>query len=365
MTSAAADAEAHFAQTYAEARQKFLARAGAAGLPVQSHLHPLPGHDGEALAIDVAREGPSDAPALLVVTSACHGVEGFCGSGVQAALLADRGWHAAVRASGVAVLYVHALNPHGFSWWRRVTHENVDLNRNFADFARPLPRNPAYDELADAFLPAHWPPPPEADARIQAYAARHGERALQTALSTGQYDHPQGMFFGGHGPTWSHLRLREVLREHGRRCARLGWVDVHTGLGPSGHGERIFAGRDDAAAIARARAWWGPRVTSIYDGSSASALLTGLISNAAYDECPQAAFTGIAMEYGTLPLPEVTAALRADHWLHVHPVEGAPQREAIRRGMRDAFYVDTPAWKAQVLAQGFEAAHQALHGLAA
>jgi hypothetical protein len=270
-----------------------------------------------------------------------------------------------VRASGVAVLYVHALNPHGFSWWRRVTHENVDLNRNFPDFARPLPGNPAYDALQAAFLPAHWPPPPEAEAQIQAYAERHGERAVQTALSAGQYDHPQGMFFGGREPTWSHLRLREVLRDHGERCTRLGWIDIHTGLGPSGHGERIFAGRDDAAAVARARAWWGAQVTSIYDGSSTSALLTGLMCNAAYEECPQAEFTAIAMEYGTLPLREVTEALRADHWLHLHAAEGAAQREAIRRRMRDAFYVDTPAWKAQVVEQGLEAAHQALRGLAA
>jgi hypothetical protein len=39
-------------------------------------------------------------------------------------------------------------------------------------------------------------------------------------------------------------------------------------------GERIFACRDDAAALVRAKAWWGERITSIYDGSSTSALLT-------------------------------------------------------------------------------------------
>mgnify|MGYP001061096856 CR=1 FL=1 len=85
----------HFAQSYAEARLKFLAAAGAAGLVVQSHRHPLLGRDGETLAMDVARHGAIDAPGLLIVSSACHGVEGFCGSGVQNALLADTGFHAA------------------------------------------------------------------------------------------------------------------------------------------------------------------------------------------------------------------------------------------------------------------------------
>jgi len=137
-----------FAQTYAEARGKFIAAAEAAGLDVFGHAHPMLGRDGEALAMDVALEGRRDAHSLLLVSSGCHGVEGFCGSGVQVALLRDAAWRALLHESGVAVLYLHALNPYGFSWWRRVTHEGVDLNRNFHDFSQPLPANPAYDEIA-------------------------------------------------------------------------------------------------------------------------------------------------------------------------------------------------------------------------
>jgi hypothetical protein len=63
------------------------------------------------------------------------------------------------RAQGVAVLYIHALNPYGFSHIRRVTQENVDLNRNFHDFlSKPLPVNAAYRELQPLLLPAQWPP---------------------------------------------------------------------------------------------------------------------------------------------------------------------------------------------------------------
>jgi hypothetical protein len=353
-----------FAQTYAEARLKFLAAAASAALQVQSHLHPLRGRDGEPLALDVVREGAADARALLIVSSACHGVEGFCGSGVQVALMRDPAWHAAVAASGVAVLYLHALNPHGFSWWRRTTHENVDLNRNFHDFSQPLPHNAAYDELASAIVPDTWPPPPGAVSRLAAYVAAHGERGLQSAVTAGQYTHPDGLFYGGREATWSQRTLRAVLREHATRCARLGWIDVHTGLGPGGHGELIFAWRDDAQALARARAWWGAQVTSIYDGSSTSALLSGLMWMSAYEECAQAEYTGIALEYGTLPLAQVIDALRADQWLQNHAQSGAGQRLAIKRQMRDAFYTDTPEWKQRIVEQGADAARRALRGLA-
>ncbi len=351
-----------FAQTYDEARAGFLAAAAEAGLDVQSHAHPLLGLHGEPLAMDVARYGPADAPGLLLVTSACHGVEGFCGSGVQRALLAEPSFHADAAAAGVAVLYVHALNPWGFSWWRRVTQEGVDLNRNFHDFHGTLPANPGYDELAPWIVPREWPSP-DADARLSAYAAAHGDKALQAAITGGQYDHPEGLFYGGRAPTWSHQTLRHVLQDHGRRCARLAWIDLHTGLGPNGHGERIFAGPEDAATIARARAWWGDAVTSIYDGSSSSARLTGLMWSAAGQECPQAEVTGIALEYGTEPTREVIDALRGDHWLAMHPEAGAAQRDAIRRRMRDAFYTDTDAWKARIVEQGLEAAFEGVAGL--
>ena len=356
-------ASTYFAQSYAEARQRFIAAATAVGQEPTAHAHPLLGRDGELLAMDVARFGDANAESVLIISSACHGVEGYCGSGVQNALLTDAAFHAAARRAGVALLYIHGLNPYGFSWLRRTTHENVDLNRNFQDFSKPLPRNAAYDQLAHLIVPAEWPPTPEVNAGLAQFVAEHGPKALQAAVSSGQYEHPQGLFYGGRNPTWSQQTLRHVLQEHGRRCARLGWIDLHTGLGPSGHGERIWAGPDDAAAIARARQWWGQEVTSIYDGSSESALLTGLMWFAAGQECAQAEYTGIAMEYGTLPFDQVTMALRADQWLENHPEAPPAQRVQIKRQIRDAFYTDTDAWKARIVEQGMAAAYQAVTGL--
>jgi hypothetical protein len=358
-----------FSTSYAQARRKFLEAAAAAGLAVESKLHPLPGRDGEPVAMDVAREGPPDAGRLLVLSSACHGVEGFCGSGVQVAALRDTAWRRRAAEQGVAVLYIHALNPHGFSHWRRTTHENVDLNRNFHDFTAPLPQNKAYRELHPLLIPREWPPTEANMAAIERYIGLHGEKAYQSAITGGQHEFPDGLFFGGTAPSWSNLALREVLRAHGRRAARIGWIDIHTGLGPSGLGERIYAGRDDAVCVARTRAWWdgGGRtpVTSIYDGSSSSARLTGMMFGAIYDECPQAEYTGIALEYGTQPVLETLEALRGDHWLAVHPDAPPELAAAIKKRMLEAFYTDTDTWREQILAQARESLEQAVAGLSA
>src|SRR5205807_10591933 len=82
-----------------------------------------------------------------------HGVEGFGGAGCQVGFLIDR-LYEALPSSGCALL-VHALNPHGFAWLRRVNEDNVDLNRNFIDFSQP-PSSAAYEPLHDWLVPTDW-----------------------------------------------------------------------------------------------------------------------------------------------------------------------------------------------------------------
>lgn len=375
-----------FSPSYAQARAKFLEAAALAGTAIRSYPHPLKGIDGEDLAMDVALDGAPDAKQLLIVSSACHGVEGYCGSGVQVFALHDREWREKARAAGVAVLYIHALNPYGFSHLRRVTQENVDLNRNFQDFSRPLPastENPGYASLHDLLLPEEWPPTPEIIALcadwMSARALKDSEnpdeasglRAFQQAVTRGQYTHVNGLFFGGVAPTWSNTTLRAVLRLFAQQRQQVAWIDLHTGLGPRGLGERIFACRDDAESYERAVRWWGNRgnpsgetpITSIYNGTSASAFLTGLMWQSIYQEAPQAQFTAIAMEYGTVPVAEVLNALRAEHWLANHPEAPAGLTKQIKQQLLDAFYIDADDWKGQIVSQARQSMFQAIDGL--
>ncbi len=352
-----------FSASYAQARVKFLEAAATVGAQIASHKHPLPGREDEQLALDTALDGDAHSERLLIVSSACHGVEGFCGSGVQVFALRDAEWRTKAREAGVAVLYIHALNPYGFSHLRRVTQENVDLNRNFHDFSQPLPVNEGYRRAHPLLLPEQWPPDAANQASVQAFIEREGLPAWQAAVSGGQYEFADGLFYGGRAPTWSNQTLRRVLAEHAAHARQIAWIDLHTGLGPNGVGERIWAGRDDAVAIARARRWWGDQVTSFYDGSSTSAPLTGLMWTAIHDAAPQAEYTGIALEYGTEPIPEIIDALRGDHWLALHPEAPAELAAQIKARLKRAFYTDTDAWKGQIVSQARQALFQAVDGL--
>lgn len=347
-------------QTYMAARERL--RHGAAQLRLPVHAHELPGHrgaQGEALGMDTVLCGPAGADRLVVVTSGVHGVEGLCGSAVQAALLHDPDLQDRLHQGRVALLLVHAVNPHGFSYQRRVNEDGVDLNRNFLDFSQPLPANAGYAALHGLLLPPQWPPGPDNRAALDGQADW-----LRTTMR-GQASHADGLFFTGLRPAWSNTTLRAVLREQGRARQRISWIDIHSGLGPFGHGEKIFAGRGQPGELERARACWGADVFSPLQGQSVSQALQGTAASAIYDECAGATVDCMALEFGTVPAADMLDALRADHWLALHP-DAAPALAAqVRHAMFNAFCSENPLWQGMVLGQARTAVVQAVAALAA
>jgi len=354
-----------FAPDYAGARDRFTAAATAAQGRLERLTHPEPGPDGGSVSCDVAWFGPAEAEAVLVVLSGTHGVEGFAGSGAQVDWLRRSGG-ASRLPPGLAVLMIHGVNPHGFAWERRVTHENVDMNRNWIDFAAPLPDNPGYDQLAGVISPAVWTDRarPEAEAAFQAYAAAHGPAALGVALSGGQYRHPRGIYYGGDAPTWSRRTQTAIFAHYLGRAGRVALIDVHSGLGARGIGEQIVTAPRTSDAFRRARAWYGAAVTSTRDGSSSSSPLVGDGLTAAADLLRHAEVTAMALEFGTLPGEQVIWSLIADNWLHAHGDPQGPLARAIKRDIRAAFYVESDDWKGMVVAQFELACRQALRALA-
>lgn len=344
-----------FSQSYAEARDKFLAAANVRGLAVDSYELDLQGAQGEALAMDVVLDGPRNASKILIVLSGVHGVEGFTGSAVQTGLLRL----AAPKPVDTAILYVHAINPYGFSHLRRVTQENVDLNRNFINFAEPFPFNEGYHEIHEALLPPQWPP--QDDHLLHQYRQIQGDKQFQCAISLGQYQFPDGMFFGGTEPTWSNVTFREVLRTYVSNAKFIASVDVHTGLGPYGYAEKIFASFD-VCTMEEARNWWG-QVTDVLAGSSTSVPMSGPIQVAISEECKAAKHVGICLEYGTYPIEQMIPTLRADHWAFRYAKHNTAQGAAITSHLKDLFYPNQADWKVLVWEQAEDVISKAVRGL--
>jgi hypothetical protein len=355
-----------FARDYAAARRKFFLAAELAGTTVRSYRHPQSGPNGEEMATDVAWLGDPCARGVVVVTSGVHGPELFCGSAAQVDALLDRD---ATRPADVALLLVHAVNPYGTAWLRRTNEDNLDINRNFIDFDKPLPQNPGYAELADAFVPAdaNAATMAAADARIAEYGRRHGDAALRLATSGGHYSHPLGMFYGGTRPAWSRLTMEAILAEFGlRERALVAALDFHTGAGPFGYCEPIYSGDPAHPGCARLQRWIGPAMTIQRDGKSATPPQVGLSSDLWERSCGvHSAY--VSFEYGTVPTDEVIGSLRAEHILHRQGRNDwhEPGVQAVKQRLLHAFAPDRPEWREMVIMQARMLIERVVRGLSA
>ena len=347
------------ADGFNSARTKFLDVATAAGAAIISHEHPERGPDGAALATDVAVLGQPDAPNRLLVVSGTHGVEGFAGSMCQSTWLRD----GISVPDACSIVLVHAINPYGFAWVRRVNEDNVDLNRNCIDFGASLPSNPGYDELAPALVPESWDDGTRKRTAEQLleYAGRHGFDGLQAAVSTGQYRHPSGIFFGGTQPVWSQRTLEAIVRRHLGGAERVAIIDLHTGLGEFGHGE-LIASHPDAQGRARLDACFDDyRIPS--EGTSVSADVQGDVLDAMETWLPGVDVAGVAIEWGTVDIVAVSDALRADAWLHAHSDPQGKQAAPIKEQIRAAFAPDDPRWAELVFERFAGVRERAVAGL--
>lgn len=355
-----------FATDYRSARTRFLDGARARNAAVESHV--LQGHagaNGEALAMDVALLGDASSDHMLVVTSGLHGVEGFCGSGCQVAMLHDGLQEERLRDSGVALLLVHAVNPWGFSHLRRVNKDGIDLNRNFLDHEAGATSDPDFARLHPLLVPQQWPPGRDIREALDGYIHRNGVRKFQQVLMRGQSTHAAGLFYAGIRPAWSNIVLRDVLQRFGRSRRQLAWIDLHTGLGPVGYGEKIYVGVESPDGLARARATWGTDVVHLAHGDSVSEEVRGHAAGCLHEVFPGAAGQALALEFGTVPFMRIVEAMRADQWLTNHAPDAPSQlRHEIKQALRDAFYVDSDEWRAMVVAQARVAVLQALKSLA-
>jgi hypothetical protein len=357
-------ASQYFSATYFEARDKFLAAAKARGLAIESHLNPTTkGPGGEALYADVVTLGRADAPHRLTMVSATHGVEGFCGSGCQTAFLASE--QSQDLPEDLSITLLHAHNPHGFAWVRRVNEDNVDLNRNYVDFTKPLPENKEYDKLRDAIVLSALSDDSlkTANHAITKFGKAHGFDRVQEAITKGQYHDPQGLYHGGTKPTWSNKLFRSVVQDKIASASRAALIDFHTGLGPYGYGEIITEYELDDPAYKRAHDWYGGDITSTIGGDSSSAALVGTTDLAFHNELPGMEAVAIALEFGTESSDKVFAATRADNWLHLFGELDSDEGRAVKRQIRDAFYPDKDDWKEMILARAAEVISMTITGI--
>ncbi len=352
-----------FSASYLQARARFVARCEElVGGKVDSYENPH-GHgvDGERLYTDVATFGMEDARATLIISSGTHGIEGYCGSGVQLALM---GCDLLEKLpAGVSVTMVHALNPFGFSHCRRVNEHNIDLNRNCIDFEEPTPTNRPYHALMEE-LTAGPKSLREIEQRITAAVRLHGLQWVQDALTQGQYEDSRGLFYGGQEASWSRELWAQLVAHRSRDADILVHIDIHSGLGPYGKGSIIFGGGRGLRVQRLVADWFADEAVLSPDeeGSLTSDVSGSVASWLNRLELPGFS-AGLGLEFGTVPMPTMLQTLLYEN--RVFQNHGSErEREIARRSMLRTFYPDDIEWRERIVARTTEVFAKVTRGLA-
>lgn len=366
---------------YRGARAQFLMRARKAGAATERYENnAVRGPFGEALVTDVAWLGPADARRVFLCSSGMHGLEGSAGSAAQSAWL-DAG---PSLPDGVAVCLVHALNAWGFAHIARCTENNVDLNRNFMDFAKPLPVNPFYGHVRDVIRLQSVGPEslPFLMAEHQRLVGELGPAGMAYAVNAGQYVDAEGLAYGGDAPEFGHRVMRDHVLPRLRHAEKVGLIDWHTGVGAFGEVAFLPSDREGTAAWSRAADWWGRERVRSWKRSSAEAAIEadeaqsgltvhkdGQLRFALQRWLPNAEVTGAVIEFGTEregDMVKLVLLTMYERWLRFvdRADRHAPQHKAHLALSLSCFAPDDADWRALVLREGPLLMDQAIAGLA-
>ena len=175
---------------------------------------------------------------LIVLTTGVHGMEGYIGSVMLDVFFEEIFPELDKRDTGVLV--VANVNPYGMKYMRRYNENNVDLNRNFIlDWESfDLSSNKDYPKVQSFLEPtgkignAFWH-----EVGFYLSLAKEaiftGADVISDALLTGQYESPQGVYYGGTGDEASTKYLKGVFND----CLEgeyenIVHIDIHSGYGP-------------------------------------------------------------------------------------------------------------------------------------
>jgi hypothetical protein len=140
----------------------------------------------------------------------------------------------------MGILFIHGLNPYGFRHFRRFTENNVDLNRNWDTdrslFATPNPGYFRFNNMINPKGKVDLESPGNRFFLLKAVLkmiTNNIEFARQSILQ-GQYEYPDGLYFGGMDFEPQVYEVRRVLEDICGPYEIIFHVDLHTGYGAWG-----------------------------------------------------------------------------------------------------------------------------------
>ncbi len=328
-----------------------------ASLGAENHTYAIDESDG--LYIDTFYlPALQEQTNLVILTTGVHGMEGYIGSVMLDVFFGEV--YPQLNADNTGILVVANVNPYGMKYFRRYNENNVDLNRNFIlDWESfDLSTNKDYPKV-DTFLGptgkignALWH---EAGFYLSLgkTAITEGADTVSDALLGGQYEYPQGVYYGGNGDEASTVYLKDVfVKSLESSYENIVHIDIHSGYGPR-YNMVIFNSVYETMSEAESRQAFGYDYIIAHDSESFYATTgdtTDFFYRLAEQENTDKELFSTCFEFGTIGDAffdtilslKYTVDENRNHW---YPTDNATSAEIVRQNYMELFYPTETAWR--------------------
>ncbi|WP_155111985.1 M14 family metallopeptidase [Metabacillus mangrovi] len=324
----------------------------------------IPVSEAENLSIDLLKaEANASKDTLIVLSSGTHGIEGYTGSAMQDLFMKD--FAGKLNPDTTGVYLIHSINPWGMKNNRRYNENNVDLNRNFiSDWSTfDLNVNKTYKQLENFFEPEKKigsivKHDAEFTASLAKTALTVGTDQVESALLTGQYTNPKGVYYGGSRDEKSTVLMKRefnsILETDYKQIIH---IDLHTGYGPR-YQMSIFSSSAETLTQEEAEAAYSYPLVFTPDSEeyyASTGDLTEYFTALAKEKAPEKTFYSTTFEFGTLgdgTVDSIQSLKRTieENQLYHYGASSSLSRLIIEGRYKELFYPHENKWRSKATA---------------
>ncbi len=356
----------YFQESYDECRQSFLSEAHHwADQYEKAELFSInvPSQVDNNLYIDILYiPSPKDTSKLLVLSSGVHGVEGLTGSAVQLMFLKELLTPDVLEETGI--LIIHGINPYGFKYYRRATENNVDLNRGSEiDDSLFEIKNPGYSALNDMLNPQGKVS--TGSLRNQFFymitiskMLRESMGALRQAIVQGQYEYPEGIFFGGLDFEPQIDSLQRILPRYLSPYETIMEVDLHTGYGARRILHLFPNSIDDPEIKAKTEQIFEGQRIDWGDSEDFYTVSGGFADPFLKKVNPDALYLYMVFEWGTFDSQTTFGSIKSlqriinENQGFLYGYKSGKHEQKIKEASLELYYPASEAWRSEVMNSG-------------
>lgn len=320
--------------------------------------------ESDGLYIDnIYLPSSKDKDNLIVLTTGVHGMEGYIGSVMLDVFFEEI--YPDIDTEKTGILIVANVNPYGMKYMRRYNENNVDLNRNFIlDWDNfDMSSNKDYPEVKGFLQPegkignAFWH---EAGfyLSLAKEAITKGADKVSDALLTGQYEYPQGVYYGGNGDEKSTAYLKGVFNDClDSEYKNIVHIDIHSGYGPR-YNMVIFNSVYETMTEAETQKAFGYEYVISHDSESFYATTgdtTDYFYRLAESKNSDKILFSTCFEFGTIGDSFMDSILSLKYTVdenrqHWYPSENGVTSEIVRENYYELFYPTETQWREKTVA---------------